>query len=504
MRKNNAASILLLLSFVSLVFVSCELQEEAIHQHEHNSNLKLYEMKFEELMTNKKFFNSFSKLPKSKKNLTTATVGRTVMENEYGFTIANKPAKVIEDNGETSYTFLITRDSTDANSFENLVIQTDSTNTTKAVIIKYNLTSPITSSADDSYSFTYNREITPIVYNNTTVSETSKMVIVCYWVYSLVCNNTRTGGIGPEHIAGPNCGRTYYNWTEECFSFDDGISNGGGSGPTGSGSTGGSTNTGSNVGSGGTGGIITSPVININYEKQRKKCFETSNPLENEWLNLPENAEVKVEIFRFLENQTNQNGLFSTSSCYENDDQEFALNLIQTSKNLEINATEIWNNDYQSFRSQMSITERAIFDGLLPNRKMWYMASAYKALVKSNELFPNTFIPSNSHNGKGDAFRHALWNAYFTGFCGATLAEQLTTAHEENIDPLNPFPQKEIDMDLFNNQKGRLIASYSNINNVTQNVLDYLNSGGLRYLNVLNTISPFYPTFYSTLIPTNQ
>lgn len=253
MRKNNAASILLLLSIVSLVFVSCELQEEAIHQHVHNSNAKLYEMKFEELMTNKSFVTSFSKLPKSKKNLTTAALGRTVMENEYGFTIADKPAKVIEDNGETSYTFLITRDSTDANSFENLVIQTDSTNTTKAVILKYNLTSPITSSADDSYSFTYNREITPIVYNNTTVSENSKMVIVCYWVYSLVCNNTRTGGIGPEHIAGPNCGRTYYNWTEECFSFDDGFSNGGGGGSS------------YNGGSGGTGGpntINTSPVNN--------------------------------------------------------------------------------------------------------------------------------------------------------------------------------------------------------------------------------------------------
>ncbi|MBP6039993.1 MAG: AHH domain-containing protein [Flavobacterium sp.] len=268
----------LLLFLTGIILTSCELQEEAIHQHEHNSNLKLYEMKFEELMTNKRFVNSFSKLPKSKKNLTTATLGRTVMENEYGFTIANKPAKVIEDNGETSYTFLITRDSTDANSFENLVIQTDSTNTTKAVIMKYNLTSPITSSADDSYSFTYNREITPIVYNNTTVSETSKMVIVCHWIYTLVCNNTRTGGIGPEHIAGPNCGRTYYNWTEECFSFDDGISNGGGSGPTGSGPTGGSTNTGSNVGSGGTGGansINTSPVNNsIEFSETVSNFFQ--------------------------------------------------------------------------------------------------------------------------------------------------------------------------------------------------------------------------------------
>lgn len=291
----------LLLFLIGIIMVSCELQEEAIHQHEHNSNVKLYEMKFEELMTNKRFVTSFSKLPKSKKSLTTATVGRTVMENEYGFTIANKPAKVIEDNGETSYTFLITRDSTDANSFENLVIQTDSTNTTKAVIIKYNLTSPLTSSADDSYSFTYNREITPIVYNNATVSETSKMVIVCYWVYSLVCNNTRTGGIGPEHIAGPNCGRTYYNWTEECFSFDDGISNGGGSGPTGSGSTGGSTNTGSNVGSGGTGGIITSPVNNsIEYSEIVSNFLQSLNPDQLEYWDDLSPREKKI-IVDYLE-----------------------------------------------------------------------------------------------------------------------------------------------------------------------------------------------------------
>ena len=57
----------LLLFLIAIIMVSCELQEEAIHQHEHSSNLKLYEMKFEELMTNKRFVTSFSKLPKSKK-----------------------------------------------------------------------------------------------------------------------------------------------------------------------------------------------------------------------------------------------------------------------------------------------------------------------------------------------------------------------------------------------------------------------------------------------------
>ena len=244
MRKKIKISFLLLLSFIGLVFVSCELQEEAIHQHEHNSNLKLYEMKFEELMTNKKFVNSFSKLPKSKRSITNATLGRTVMENEYGFTIANKPAKVIENNGETSYTFLITRDTTNTDSFENLVIQTDSSNTTKAVIIKYNLTSPITSSEDNSYSFSSNSEITPIVYNNTTVSESSKMIIICYWITTTYCNYG-----GSEHVAGANCTASYkYNRSRyHCTAGDDGtmdaIPSDGGGGSDGGGST---TSTGSN------------------------------------------------------------------------------------------------------------------------------------------------------------------------------------------------------------------------------------------------------------------
>lgn len=267
--------------------VSCELQEEAIHQHEHNSKVKLYEMKFEELMTNKRFVNSFSKLPKSKKSLTTATVGRTVMENEYGFTIANKPAKVIDDNGNTSYTFLITRDSTDANSFENLVIQTDSTNTTKAVIMKYILTSPITSSADDSYSFTYNREITPIVYNSSPVSESSKMIIICYWITTTYCNNTVTGEIGPEHIAGEKCRRTYTRSIYRCTAGDDGtvdnipMGDGGSDGGGGGTATPDSNYDGSDTSIHGNGGnnINTAPVAPEENEQIEQPC--NGDPIKN-------------------------------------------------------------------------------------------------------------------------------------------------------------------------------------------------------------------------------
>jgi hypothetical protein len=332
MRKKNKISLVLLLIFIGLVFVSCELQEEAIHQHEYNSNLKLYEMKFEELMTNKKFVNSFSKLPISKKNLTTATVGRTVMENDYGFTIANKPAKVIENNGEISYTFLITRDSTDADSFENLVIQTDSSNTTKAVIIKYNLTSPITSSEDNSYSFTYNTKIKPIVYNNTPLSTSSKTIIICYWITTTYCNNTLSGEIGPEHIAGPDCRRTYTRSVYRCTAGDDGtiedtsiggegVSDGGGGGSV----TPDSNYDGSDTSIHGNGGnnINTAPVA-----PEVEELVE--DPCENLKKHLSETEGIKLkspDIYPYLTGQLNQpkeygfyfkkeNGVYSTFQSY--------------------------------------------------------------------------------------------------------------------------------------------------------------------------------------------
>ena len=321
----------LLLFLIGIIMVSCELQEEAIHQHEHNSKVKLYEMKFEELMTNKRFVNSFSKLPKSKKNLTTATVGRTVMENEYGFTIANKPAKVIEDNGETSYTFLITRDSTDANSFENLVIQTDSTNTTKAVIIKYNLTSPITSSADDSYSFTYNREITPIVYNSSPVSESSKMIIICYWITTTYCNNTVTGEIGPEHIAGPGCRRTYTRPIYRCTAGDDGTVDNIPMGDGGSDGGGGGTAASDSNYNGSDTSIHGNGANNINTAPVAPEVEEiVEDPCQNLKKQLSETEGIKLkspDIYPYLTGQLNQpkeygfyfkkeNGVYSPFQSY--------------------------------------------------------------------------------------------------------------------------------------------------------------------------------------------
>lgn len=179
----------------------------------------------------------------------------------------------------------------------------------------------------------------------------------------------------------------------------------------------------------------------------------------------------------------------------------FANEIIDTSRLLELNAMEVWN-DYDNFVGQMSISEKAIFENLLPNRKLWYMVSAKKAFDKANDFFPNS-----TYNGIGDAFRHALWNGLCALTLGSNLGEQLTTAHE-NKPSQYTFNYKETEMDLYNNEKGRQIAISSNLTNITDNILQDLNNGYLRYLNNLNqSTDPQFnnrATYNSILIPTNQ
>ncbi|MDY0090830.1 MAG: hypothetical protein RBR78_10765 [Flavobacteriaceae bacterium] len=68
-----------------------------------------------------------------------------------------------------SYTFHISRDSLLIDdSFENLVILTDSINTVRAYIIKYNLLSePVYLNEHDSYIVDTEKEVTPIIFNST-------------------------------------------------------------------------------------------------------------------------------------------------------------------------------------------------------------------------------------------------------------------------------------------------------------------------------------------------
>ncbi len=58
------------------------------------------------------------------------------------------------------------------------------------------------------------------------------------------------------------------------------------------------------------------------------------------------------------------------------------------------------------------------------------------------------------HNVKGDAFRHALWNALMTSNFDEKIAKKFADAHEKTSNQ----PSIEKEMDLYNNEIGRKIG----------------------------------------------
>lgn len=160
------------------------------------------------------------------------------------------------------------------------------------------------------------------------------------------------------------------------------------------------------------------------------------------------------------------------------------------------------SNLEEGYRSRMSTSELNIFDSLTWKQQYYYLLSAKNASDKAEELFPTTL-----HNGKGDAYRHALWNALSTKRIGSVLTENLTDAHENRVSGY-PFEFKEIQMDLYNNLIGRQIANGNPSEKFWKIIKNSLENGDLMELSPLGLEinGTYYVTFAnpnSILISTN-
>jgi hypothetical protein len=192
--KQKSKIILLLFVITGTLFVSCNLEEEYTSEKNHQEKMKIYHKTFSELLKNSKFNNAYSKVITKK-----SEASKTVMEEQYQFTITNGIANVAESANETFYTLLIERDVDDPNSFENLIIKNDSLNQTSAFIIKYSYSNPDV--VNESFNIgdpTITKEITPIVYNATESTNVNSRfaVPICWEVSYWVCNyagHTDTG-----------------------------------------------------------------------------------------------------------------------------------------------------------------------------------------------------------------------------------------------------------------------------------------------------------------------
>lgn len=88
-------------------------------------------------------------------------------------------------------------------------------------------------------------------------------------------------------------------------------------------------------------------------------------------------------------------------------------------------------------------------------KKYPYVAYSFKQTAdKARKEAEKRYSGPGLHNGKGDAFRHAYWNALMVKANGEVLAKEFADAHEKNPKQ----PAKEKTMDLHNNSVGRSIG----------------------------------------------
>jgi len=115
----------------------------------------------------------------------------------------------------------------------------------------------------------------------------------------------------------------------------------------------------------------------------------------------------------------------------------------------------------------------------------------------------NQTLPKALLNGRGDAFRHAYWNALGTAEFGAGIMKLFADAHEEGETGL------PVDMDLNNNEQGRDIAVENGYDFSTQDgtisnsTLQAVINGDLGYIDPTDQLGrPINGV--SQIIPTNQ
>lgn len=210
----------------------------------------------------------------------------------------------------------------------------------------------------------------------------------------------------------------------------------------------------------------------------------------NNWASHPSNRNAATDLANYLANNYPKNNL---GNCAEVDFEDPLENYDFNEESPEILIFE------QDYKNRMSQAELAIFDNLNRLQQLDYLHSAYLAQEYAKYYFENTI--KVQYNGKGDAYRHTLWNAIGAAKLGANFMEQLANAHEVP-DPGKTNNPVEKAMDLHNNQIGRDIGSQS-IFMLMLKVKLAVDRGETKYISPTASNGSVIPGV-SQIIPTNQ
>lgn len=187
------------LSIITLLLLTnCQVEETATKVNGAiEKELQITDETFDELMMKKEFRKIFEKLPFANSNKQKKTFE---ISNE-NYQILKQPAKVIEHQNKTSYTFLISREIVDNSFFENLVIEIDSLKNSKSFIIKY-IPTKLIHKLKNQVDFEGEIEVTPII-NDNKLGKINYQSVFCFTEIVSACNGN------PWDCGGSICG--YYS-----------------------------------------------------------------------------------------------------------------------------------------------------------------------------------------------------------------------------------------------------------------------------------------------------
>jgi|GEM_PF-4179862 len=245
--------------------------------------------------------------------------------------------------------------------------------------------------------------------------------------------------------------------------------------------------------------LPTFPVVSI----FTNDFLETLENDEKNYINNPDQLVLKLKIDAFLieEGHSEQaKGFAKEAIKAKMEDKDAEVDFEDPFANMDLSVERALFQ--QGFRDRMSAAELVIFDEMPIGDQIDYLGSAFMAEQYMEYYYDNTG-DYGFYNGIGDAFRHTYWNASATWKLGSEKVKELTDAHEDRVpNPDNPFEYKEVEMDLYNNQRGREIGNSTNFM-LFQRVKWSVDNGLGVYLNNRNPLNN-RATTDSQLIPTKK
>jgi hypothetical protein len=518
---------------ISLFNLSCQKDDDInIINKEINgekSPFKFSEINESQINQNKSLGRKLNSITNNIKQSKLANANKQIYSTEDDFYIDTDYATYIE-NTETnyhSYTFPVFR-TVKTNNIENVLLSLQADGNYKAMLVTYNLTAQERIDLDNGININFNDKVN--IYSLEDDAFVNDIFSKILYVDNCVSINYNVipcdGGYSEEHTSRPNstlgrdCSGTSTQFVS--FSVNPACTSGGAgsnntytppSNPSGYDTSGGH----------GTGGTFNGSGNHTSMTKPQpwQEVAMCINGAMAQSGGQPDNTTLTPEMIAWLQTQPKFiTGPINSNLQAENCSEEAQEQAIEALMDLFIECIDNGNCsssdcelivDFeigcstllifeQDYKNRMSVSEKQIFESMSRFNQLGYLANAQKATWKSEELFPNSLT-----NGKGDAFRHAYWNALNVILLGDNLAESLATAHEDQ-PPTYTYSYKETQMDLFNNEVGRGKHSWfsDGFSSLTNSILNSITNGELRYLSHLQGgASSGLATFQSQLIPTN-